>query len=119
MDSRNIAKNCIKVAEKMIEINELETAVNRLYIASENIAAVIVSKYNANAPKRHDKISNAIESLWKQGKLSKDYSVTMRDLYKKHLFVDYGKVDEKITLNTKDAMKLLDAVRSFYEEIEK
>ncbi|MFH0836710.1 MAG: HEPN domain-containing protein [Candidatus Aenigmatarchaeota archaeon] len=84
-------KKFIKIAEDMLNQGEIDTSINRLYIAAENIASLMLEKRSIIIPKRHDKIANAIEHLFKTGKINKDFSVIMRRLYDLHLFSDYGR----------------------------
>lgn len=84
-------ENFIEIAEEMLKRNELDTCINRLYIASENIATIILQKFSVEFPKKHDKISNAIENLFKAGKIEKNFSDIMRRLYELHLLSDYGR----------------------------
>lgn len=84
-------ENFIQIAEEMLERNELDTCINRLYIACENIAIIILQKFSIQFPKSHDKIANAVENLFKTGKINKNYSVTSRRLYELHMFSDYGR----------------------------
>lgn len=84
-------ENFIGIAEEMLNRNELDTCVNRLYVANENIATIILQKFSIQFPKRHDKIANAIENLFKTGKINKDFSGTMKRLYELHLISDYGR----------------------------
>lgn len=81
----------MRISEEMLERNELDTCINRLYIIAENSAAIILKKFSTELPSRHDKMANAIENLYKMGNLSKDFSRAMRRLYELHLSSDYGK----------------------------
>jgi len=73
-------KNIIRIAENMLNQGEIDTAVNRLYIATENMASLMLEKRSIIVPKRHDKIANTIEYLFRIGNIDKDLSVIMRRL---------------------------------------
>ena len=110
-------KKFIKIAEEMLERGETDTCMNRLYISCENAAEILLRKYSAEMPKRHDKIANALENLFKTGKLEKDFSFTLRRLYDLHMRSDYGKEigeetsKEEIVRLLEEAKSLLQAAR--------
>jgi len=78
-------KKFIRLAEEMLERDETDTCINRLYISCENAAEHVVQKYSSEMPKRHDKIANALENLFKTGKLEKNFSGTLKRLYDLHM----------------------------------
>jgi hypothetical protein len=51
-------ENFIEIAEEMLEQGEIDTCINRLYVASENIAAMIIEKFSEEHPKSGLKSEN-------------------------------------------------------------
>ncbi|GEM_PF-2971031 len=108
----------IKIAEYMLNKNEIDTSINRLYIATENTASIILEKLSIQSPKRHDKISNAIQDLFKKGKIDKDFSNLMKRLYELHLLSDYGKEPNKKPTK-QEIIDMLEETKTFIEMAKK
>lgn len=102
----------IKIAEEMLGRGDFDTCINRLYISSENTASIILEKVSGNNPKRHDKMTNSIEHLFKTGNIERDFSNTMRRLYELHLLSDYGNKNIK-EANKEELRNIIKEIKDF------